>query len=1131
MTKKSASKPPRVQSRWAAVRQRIVALAAIATLVGLVGGVPYLLITVVGSPMPAEWPTWPEIQQALEGQIRWGPVIDVLTALAWLAWVQFTLCVLVELQAGLSRPRVPARRIPLAGLNQSWARRLVVAALLLVTSSGLTPAVAGTHPAARSAVVATVPLHPSAVAPAGDLAGMTGHARSADEQTGHKTSLMRQYVVRSGDNLWDIAERFLSGDGLRYHEIWELNRDAVQPDGAWMSTPDVIRPGWVLRMPAEATELPRYNSDPTEGMAVYTVKDGDTLVKIADRELGDAEQYGVIFRLNQDRVQSDGRTLADPDLIYPGWELVLPIPATKNGNGAPDRPPAEPPSAEPEAPAPAGAESPADVPPDGSEPVPPENVTPPASTPEVSDLAPPPNEQASPAAGESPAGERKEPPTISVDDDVQLVRVLGYGSLLSAGVLGLIGFKRMLQQRRRKPGGQIKLPPPSIGDLELAMRTSEDPIGAELVDRALRTLSANLAKVGGLLPNLDAVRLGPYGVELFVADPEPPTVPFEPASPDLRVWLCPPDHPALLAERDAAQIPAPYPALVTLGTDPDGAHVLVDLESAGAVSLLGDPQDAETVLRAMAVELATSRWADDLAVSLVGTGADLPAAINGDRLSYSNSLEEEVEALERWTGDVTGVLEGAATFSTRDSRTQGVASDTWTPRVILSGEPVTAAAAERFTGLLTAVPRASIAAVVSNPTEADLPGPWMLDCSTRTPIALPVTGLRVRLQRLEDRDYAGLVTMLATANDSEPMPPRGWGEHVPVEPPFDPRPPAPPPPPGSGSSAGSGAPLTVAPPDGTAAEPSPWSGTMVIDLAPAPDARDPAPELSVAPDLGVSPDLAVPPELAAEIDGIEHEYPGPVAVPAAPPGPPQVCVLGPVLVKDAIGDVGERRASLTELAAFLVLHPGSQHHTVTEALWPGRRTDAQTRNSQMSRLRRWLGRDADGTFYLPMVNGSDGYNFARSVGCDWRRFKSLARRGMAAGPDGIGQLQGALDLVRGQPFAGVSPRRYAWAEHLKQDMISAIVDVAHALSVRLLEARDPYGARRAASKGLLAAPEAELLWRDLLRAEYGAHNPAGIQHAIDRLTALNDELGVDMEPETIALIGELERAARRVQAS
>jgi len=737
---------------------------------------------------------------------------------------------------------------------------------------------------------------------------------------------------------------------------------------------------------------------------------------------------------------------------------------------------------------------------------------------------------------------------VADQDGSQLIRILGYGSLLSAGVLGLLGFKRMLQQRRRRPGGKIKLPPPSVGDVELTMRASEDPIGAELIDRALRTLSANLAKVGGLLPNLDAVRLSRRGVELFVADPEPPTAPFEPASPDLGVWLCPPDHPELLDERAAAQVPAPYPALVTLGTDQDGAHVLIDLESAGAVSLVGQLADAETVLRAMAVELATSRWADDLAVSLVAIGADLPAALNGDRLSYSDSLDAEVEALERWSGDVAGVLEGAATFSTRDSRTQGLASDTWTPRVILSGEPVTAEAAERFTSLLTAVPRASLAAVVSNPTEADLPGPWMLDCSTQTLIALPVTGLRVRLQRLEDRDYAGLVAVLSTANDADPMPPRGWGEHVPAEPPFDPRPPAPPPPP----------PLTVAPsPGGEAgdAEPSPWAGSVVVDLGP-PDEHealvdreppvDPLPTLDRAPaqDLAPSPDkapaqdhapsvarAAVPAELAAEIDGIEHEFPTPIPAPVAPAAAPQVCVLGPVMVANATGDVGERRASLTELAAFLALHPGSKHYTVTEALWPGRRTDAPTRNSQMSRLRRWLGRDPEGSFYLPMVNESDGYNFAATVGCDWRRFKSLARRGMAAGPDGIGQLQAALDLVRGQPFAGVSPRRYAWAEHLKQDMISAIVDVAHALSVRLLETRDPYGSRRAATKGLLAAPEAELLWRDLLRAEYGAHNPAGIHHAIDRLSVLNDELGVDMEPETIALIEELERAARRVQAS
>jgi nucleoid-associated protein YgaU len=36
----------------------------------------------------------------------------------------------------------------------------------------------------------------------------------------------RQYVVQSGDSLWQIAEKFL-GDGSRYHEIVELNDDIL----------------------------------------------------------------------------------------------------------------------------------------------------------------------------------------------------------------------------------------------------------------------------------------------------------------------------------------------------------------------------------------------------------------------------------------------------------------------------------------------------------------------------------------------------------------------------------------------------------------------------------------------------------------------------------------------------------------------------------------------------------------------------------------------------------------------------------------------------------------------------------------------------------------------------------------
>ena len=76
----------------------------------------------------------------------------------------------------------------------------------------------------------------------------------------------------------------------------------------------------------------------------------------------------------------------------------------------------------------------------------------------------------------------------------------------------------------------------------------------------------------------------------------------------------------------------------------------------------------------------------------------------------------------------------------------------------------------------------------------------------------------------------------------------------------------------------------------------------------------------------------------------------------------------------------------------------------------------------------------------------------------------------------------ALDLVRGRPFLGVNPAAYAWAESGIQDMISAIVDVAHALAERTLAAGDHRRARWAAARGLAAEPFAELLYEDAIRA-------------------------------------------------
>ena len=86
---------------------------------------------------------------------------------------------------------------------------------------------------------------------------------------------------------------------------------------------------------------------------IYEVQRRDTLWDIAERHLGDPFRWQEIFRLNQGRVQPDGRCLTDPDLIYAGWLLELP----EDAGGLTPRatPPASAPDPEPESRPPAPA--------------------------------------------------------------------------------------------------------------------------------------------------------------------------------------------------------------------------------------------------------------------------------------------------------------------------------------------------------------------------------------------------------------------------------------------------------------------------------------------------------------------------------------------------------------------------------------------------------------------------------------------------------------------------------------------------------------------------------------------------------------------------------------------------------
>ncbi|WP_432497992.1 LysM peptidoglycan-binding domain-containing protein [Kineococcus auxinigenes] len=248
-------------------------------LLAVLGGVPLGLVHLVGNPLPATPPTsaW------LDAELTAGAVVDVLAAALWLLWGHFTGCVVAELAAWARGGT--AARARLGGTNQVLAQRLVAAVLLLASGAVWVPPTAaapflaavasstnlgaggaagatGTHGAeagaargapAGSDLSGDPTADPTARVPAGAAAeaGWVSTATAPAGPGGLVGHVVQPPNGRHHDCLWDIAERTL-GDPLRYREIFELNKDRVQPDGSRLLDADLIRPGWVLLLPADA---------------------------------------------------------------------------------------------------------------------------------------------------------------------------------------------------------------------------------------------------------------------------------------------------------------------------------------------------------------------------------------------------------------------------------------------------------------------------------------------------------------------------------------------------------------------------------------------------------------------------------------------------------------------------------------------------------------------------------------------------------------------------------------------------------------------------------------------------------------------------------------------------------------
>ncbi|WP_129307492.1 bacterial transcriptional activator domain-containing protein [Streptomyces sp. L2] len=272
--------PQPVRVRQRTVGDFVKAFLAFVALLVLVVGVPGALAVEVGWPLPhgvpsSDWLTQP---------ITVHTFLSILTVIVWLAWAQFTACVLVEVKAALSGVGVPGR-VPGSGPSQLLARQLVAALLLVgATAASLTPGLAqlgqhgqldgnqrGTVAAAQQTPGVLVQQQEQAAKAA---AAVAEHANQAAAHSAHGTARhgdTKFYRIqppegRHHDSLWEIAQRHL-GDGRRYKEIYELNKDRVQPDGSRLSEASLIRPGWIMEMPGDAhggelVELPDAHVSP-----------------------------------------------------------------------------------------------------------------------------------------------------------------------------------------------------------------------------------------------------------------------------------------------------------------------------------------------------------------------------------------------------------------------------------------------------------------------------------------------------------------------------------------------------------------------------------------------------------------------------------------------------------------------------------------------------------------------------------------------------------------------------------------------------------------------------------------------------------------------------------------------------
>jgi DNA-binding SARP family transcriptional activator len=810
--------------------------------------------------------------------------------------------------------------------------------------------------------------------------------------------------------------------------------------------------------------------------ATYRVRSGDSLWRIAERELGSGFRWREIFRLNKDRSFANGHRLTNPHLIYPGWVLALPDQGRRgpvlNGDSG-DAPPAGSDTAHEDeqsaAPSPAASE---EVPPDGGN----------GPEPSPEDF-----EQ------EEPESHLPGQPAVRLPSGTVVAASFASG-LLTAHLLS------RLRQRRGRRVADAEPPDLSEPALTADLRRAGASPMASTLDVALHTVAKVWRQHRAVWPRILAALEGERLVHVLISDdggaiPPPagghisPSVRFARANGVVQADVEGP-FPALLRRPLA---PLERGVLVPIGRAPDGSVVHIGLVSMGTFSVGG--AQAEALAQQLVLASAAQGSQEDVRIIFLGRAAGLRLA----EALPSVSAYDWKEAAPTLREIQAELLRRARLFFD-----EGV-EDVWGH---LAGHPD-----ERLPGLVvvaTEPPGALRGVVEAFGQEAPSLGAGLLPVGWRPDHSVihAKVGSRSELDLVSDlpcpRRLSPLVLDDDAATQAVDLLVRAFPKIQDAEPEVE--------------AAGSEAILVEAPVHGDAPS-SPSSSGAATEPIP-PRSSDVAPVSPAEP-------VSLPTSDVLEESSSEPLAPGEPQVPTLPRDLVAVRCLGPFEVwrDDRMLRKGWRNKA-REILAYLIAHPsGAPKERIIEELWPGidpeegserfDRMTSEVRSKVRGRddARRYVDKEDD-VFYLESgAWWSDAWELERLV--------SEAERGENA--DGaVTKLREAVSLYRGE-FC--QDYYYPWAEGVRERFRALAVRACGRLADLLSDRGQCDEAIAALDRGIAADPVCEDLSRRAMAIEASLGRRAAALVRYRRLEArLDAELSVEPDPETQALAHQLKEA-------